>query len=106
VLLLVPGCPAISDRELMRRYRVLYPKPTKYQEASVTLMKAELRAGGDEADVIRRRLLARMFDVSEFMKTVKQRVSTWYNKSHQRYGTFWAIRMITGFVVMPRRWWA
>jgi len=92
VLLQVPDAPSVSDAELMRRYRVLYPKPTKYQEASATLMAAQLRAGGDEAELIRRKLLARMFDVSEFMKTVKQRFSTWYNKSHQRYGTLWADR--------------
>ena len=36
----------VSDAELMRRYRLLYPKPTKYQEASARLMAAELAAGG------------------------------------------------------------
>jgi hypothetical protein len=77
---------------LIRRYRVLYPKPTKYQEASAVLMASQLQLGGNEAEVIRRKLLARMSDVSEFMKTVKQRFTTWYNKSHQRYGTLWADR--------------
>ncbi|HAV14351.1 MAG TPA: transposase [Opitutae bacterium] len=92
VLLRVPDASVVSDVELMRRYKVLYPKPTKYQEASVVGMAAELRADGDEAEVIRRKLLARMCDVSEFMKTVKQRFTTWFNKSHQRYGTLWADR--------------
>ncbi|WP_162024467.1 transposase [Lentimonas sp. CC6] len=92
VLVRVPDGGAVSDRELMRRYKVLYPRPTKYQEASAKLMAAELLAGGDEADRIRRRLLARMSDVSEFMKAVKQRFSVWYNRSHQRYGTLWAER--------------
>jgi len=92
VLLEVPDAPSVTDSELMRRYKVLYPKPTKYQEASAALMRAELRAGGIEAEAIRQKLLARMFDVSEFMKTVKQRFTTWYNKSHQRYGTLWADR--------------
>jgi len=92
VLLCVPDGAAVSDTELMRRYKVLYPKPTKYQEASVGIMQSQLQAGGDEADVIRRKLLARMGDVSEFMKAVKQRFSVWYNRSHQRYGTLWAER--------------
>ena len=92
VLVRVPNGGAVSDRELMRRYKVLYPKPTKYQETSAKLIEAELLAGGDEADAIRRRLLARMSDVSEFMKAVKQRFSVWYNRSHQRYGTLWAER--------------
>jgi putative transposase len=92
VLLRVPDGAAVPDRELMRRYKVLYPKPTKYQEASVEIMKAQLEAGGEEAEAIRRKLLARMTDVSEFMKAVKQRFSVWYNRSHKRYGTLWAER--------------
>jgi putative transposase len=92
VLLRVPDGAAVPDRELMRRYKVLYPKPTKYQEASVEIMEAQLEAGGEEAEAIRRKLLARMTDVSEFMKAVKQRFSVWYNRSHKRYGTLWAER--------------
>jgi REP element-mobilizing transposase RayT len=92
VLLRVPDMAVVPDAELMRRYRVLYPKPTKYQAECVKVMESQLRAGGDEADVIRRKLLARMSDVSEFMKAVKQRFSVWYNRSHKRYGTLWAER--------------
>ncbi|MFO8027220.1 MAG: transposase [Opitutales bacterium] len=82
----------ISDKELLRRYKVLYPKPTKYQTASIAVMEKALRDGGEEAEAIRRKLLARMGDVSEFMKAVKQRFSVWYNRSHGRYGTLWAER--------------
>ncbi|MGJ8638465.1 MAG: transposase [Opitutaceae bacterium] len=92
VLVAVPDQDAVSDVELMRRYKVLYPKPTKYQEASAKVMENQLRAGGEESDEIRRKLLARMSDVSEFMKAVKQRFSVWYNRSHNRYGTLWAER--------------
>ncbi|MBM3879201.1 MAG: hypothetical protein FJ387_05710, partial [Verrucomicrobia bacterium] len=41
---------------------------------------------------IRERMLARMGDVSEFMKEFKQRFSKWYNIRHQRFGTLWAER--------------
>ncbi len=92
VLVRVDDRQSISDVELMRRYKVLYPKPTKYQEASASLMVQTLREGGDDAEAIRRKLLMRMGDVSEFMKAVKQRFSVWYNRSHQRYGTLWAER--------------
>jgi putative transposase len=92
VLLNVPDGVVVSDGELLRRYSVLYPKPTKYQAASVKMMESELRAGGDGADEVRRRLLVRMGDVSEFMKTLKQRFTTWYNKSNKRYGPLWADR--------------
>jgi len=92
VLVNVPDSVDISDVELMRRYKVLYPKPTKYQEASIKVLKTQLAAGGEEAEAVRRRLLIRMGDVSEFMKTLKQRFTTWFNKSHHRYGPLWADR--------------
>ncbi len=92
VLLRVPEAGEVSDGELLRRYRVLYPKPTKYQTAKIEVMEKHLAAGGEEAEAIRRRLLARMGDVSEYMKALKQRFSVWYNRSHKRFGTLWAER--------------
>jgi putative transposase len=60
----VPDGSAVSDRELMRRYKVLYPKPAKCQEASAEIMQAQLIAGGDEAAEVRQKLLARMGDLA------------------------------------------
>ena len=42
VLVEVPELGNLSDAELMRRYKVLYPKPTKYQEASIKVLEADL----------------------------------------------------------------
>ncbi len=92
VLLRVPEVGAISDQELLRRYKVLYPKPTKYQTASIAVIEGKLAAGGEEAQALRQQLMARMGDVSEYMKTVKQRFSVYYNRSHDRFGTLWAER--------------
>jgi REP element-mobilizing transposase RayT len=82
----------LSDGELMRRYRVLYPKPTRYQTASARVLERKLAEGGEVAEKIREQLLSRMGDVSEFMKTLKQRFSIWYNQHHDRFGTLWAER--------------
>jgi hypothetical protein len=92
VLIPVPDASEVTDKELLRRYKVLYPKPTKYQTATIEVMESNLKAGGEEADLIRKKLIVRMGDVSEYMKAVKQRFSVWYNRSHQRYGTLWAER--------------
>jgi len=92
VLVRVPQREEISDEELLRRWRVLYPKPTKYEAASLAVMERVLREGGDEAEAVRRRLSARMGDVSEFMKTLKQRFTIWFNRTHDRFGTLWAER--------------
>jgi len=92
VLVRVRDEPVVSDRELMRRYRVLYPKPTKYQTATTHVMESHLKAGDVDAVEVRRKLLVRMGDISEFMKAVKQRFSVWFNHSHRRFGTLWAER--------------
>jgi hypothetical protein len=93
VLLRVPAEQAVPDAELLRRFRVLYPKPTKYQTAEFARLEKALLEGGEEAEAIRRQLLPRMHDLSAFMKTVKQRFSIWYNRNHgNRRGTLWMER--------------
>ena len=84
---------AVSDAELLRRFKVLYPKPTKYQTASFARLETALREGTEEAITVRAQLQARMHDLSEFMKTLKQRFSIWYNRNHDgRLGTLWMDR--------------
>lgn len=92
ILVRVPQKQPISDSELLRRYRVLYPRPTFYQTVRLEVVQAQLAENGPEAVAWRQRQLALMGDVSTFMKLVKQRFSIWYNKSHQRFGTLWAER--------------
>tara|TARA_B100001123_G_scaffold354875_1_gene407626 strand:- start:165 stop:374 length:210 start_codon:yes stop_codon:yes gene_type:complete len=36
--------------------------------------------------------MARMGDLSFFIKELKQWFSIWYNRTHKRYGTLWAER--------------
>ena len=93
VLVRVPEKCVISDAELLRRFKVLYPKPTKYQTAEFARLEQSLLAGDADAEAIRQRLLARMSDLSAFMKTLKQRFSIWYNRNHgDRKGTLWMER--------------
>jgi REP element-mobilizing transposase RayT len=92
VLVRVPQKSEVPDGELLRRYAVLYPKPTKYQEARLEEIKKQLKSGGPDAEQWRARQLALMGDVSMFMKLLKQRFSVWFNRTHNRYGTLWAER--------------
>ncbi len=92
VLVRVPQQKPVSDAEILRRYRVLYPKPTSHQAARLEVVQAELARDGPEALLWRSCQLALMGDVSQFMKLVKQRFSIWFNKSHRRFGTLWAER--------------
>jgi len=88
----VPKKTVVDDDELLRRYQVLYPKPTRYQTAQFSVVRAHLAANGPEAEAWRKRQLALMGDVSQFMKLVKQRFTKWFNKTHNRYGTLWSER--------------
>jgi REP element-mobilizing transposase RayT len=92
VLVRVPQKTEIPDAELLRRYQVLYPKPTRHQTARLEVIQTQLASNGPEAVVWRRRQTALMGNLSQFMKLLKQRFSIWFNKSHRRFGTLWAER--------------
>ena len=92
VLIKVPLKSELTDAELLRRYAVLYPKPTRYQSNRLDTIRAQLESSGPEALRWREQQLALMTDVSMFMKLLKQRFSVWYNRNHGRYGTLWAER--------------
>jgi putative transposase len=94
VLVHLPGEEArlIDDEELGRRYEVLYERSCAPWQPKPAVLRELLRENTREGRRWRERLRARMGDVSVFMKTVKQRFSIWYNKTHGRYGTLWASR--------------
>ena len=46
----------------------------------------------DAAQALRERWFARMWDISSFMKVLKQRFSQWFNGRHARRGTLWEDR--------------
>lgn len=92
VLLRVPRAVEVSNAELLRRYRLLYPKPTRFQEARLEVIETWLTTGAAEGEAWRKRQLVLMGDVSAFMKLLKQRFSVWFNRTHNRYGTLWAER--------------
>ncbi len=101
VVVRVPQRQEVSDGELLRRFRILYPKPTKYQMARLEVIEADLVRNGPQAVAWRRQQLALMGDLSPFMKLLKQRFSIWFNKAHGRFGTLWAERF-TSVLVEPR----
>jgi REP element-mobilizing transposase RayT len=88
VLVRIPEMAVVADEELIRRFSLLYSA----DRGKVETLRSLLKKGGDDAEVERQRLLARMSDVSLFMKELKQRFTIWYNRSHKRYGTLWAER--------------
>jgi putative transposase len=92
VLVQVPQRQQVEDTELLRRYGVLYPKPTRFQTARIDEIKRKLTTNEPEAEAWRTQQLALMGDVSMFMKLLKQRFTKWFNRTHGRYGTLWSER--------------
>jgi REP element-mobilizing transposase RayT len=89
----VDGEKPLERTELLRRYRAFYGEvPGSPNFPSSEVLTAKFEEGGEEAEQWERRLRARMGDVSEFMKTLKQRFTIWFNKSHRRFGTLWSER--------------
>jgi REP element-mobilizing transposase RayT len=93
ILLEVPPMPVggISDEELLKRLRAIY------SDGVVSVVEKELadaRAKGiaEYVDQIHQRYTYRMHDLSQFMKTVLQRMTRWYNLCNQRKGTLWEER--------------
>jgi REP element-mobilizing transposase RayT len=92
LLVEVPAEQEVDDSELVRRYRLLYPKPTPWQPMSAEVLEKLLVEGGREAREVRAVLMRRMGDVSWMMKTLKQRFAMWLNRSRERYGPLWSDR--------------
>jgi putative transposase len=93
ILLEVPPMPqgGLTDEELLKRLRAIY------SDAVVNLVEKELRQAREKeltahAQQIHQRYTYRMHDLSQFMKTVLQRMTRWYNLCHQRKGTLWEER--------------
>ncbi len=81
----------LDDAELLKRLS------STYTEAYVASVAKELRDARDEGneahvDEIYARFTYRMHDLSEFMKTLLQRFTRWFNRTHDRTGTLWEQR--------------
>ena len=91
ILLEVPAPREVSDEEVVRRMDILYTaeQMTEYRRQWTQWRERGQahRVAGD-LDACRRR----MYDLSEFMKTFKQRVSMAFNGRNNRFGTLWTDR--------------
>jgi len=103
ILVEVPPRPVggISDDEILKRLS-LVQKPgnvaivrklfESYQEADLT------EKGKKEYEALREKYLCRMWDLGQFMKSVKQQFSRWFNKKNDRKGTLWEERYSSSLV--------
>ena len=78
----------ISDEEFLSKIQKMYSAEFFL---NVQQMLERFREGKSHraAEELKAKYTRRMYDLSEFMKGVKQRFTQWYNREHQRTGTLW-----------------
>lgn len=87
----VPEARELEDEEILRRISVLNGD----ERAKTVKEKWEAwqEEGHEELyNVDRVRYLHRMYDVSQFMKTLKELFTMWYNRTYRHVGTLWTGR--------------
>jgi putative transposase len=92
LLLEVPPMPegGISDEELLRRIGAT--NPGLVESIGQELQTAREEGHDARAAQIHARFTYRMHDLSQFMKTLLQRFTRWFNRTHDRSGTLWEER--------------
>ena len=98
ILLEVPPLAAggLSDGELLKRLGAIYHEAVVAEVAKeLAEARKKVRAGlasESLAASIHERFTYRMHDLGEFMKTLLQRFTRWFNARHERTGTLWESR--------------
>lgn len=86
----------LGDAELLRRLGVFYGE-NFVKSVGDELIAARTEGGVDGGNLervaeIHGRFTKRMHDLSDFMKTLLQRFTRWFNRIHKRTGTLWEER--------------
>lgn len=100
IVLHVPEREDVSDEEFVRRLAFLYDTRTVNRHAN-SLQRLRDKGQNEAAEEYKKRFTYRMYDISEYMKTVKQRFTQSYNHRHDRKGTLWEERFKSLVVQAP-----
>ena len=88
LLVRVPREIKLDDRALVARVSKFYGRKHPLSKRLAAMLENDETVSTG----LRDQLVARMGDLSVFIKELKQRFSAWYNKMHGRFGTLWAER--------------
>jgi len=91
LLLHVPAPRPVDDALFAERMHALYER---FMVKSIVQELSDLRreGHGQAAERLKAPYVARMYELSEFVKTLKQRFTQSYNRRHRRKGTLWEER--------------
>ncbi len=91
LLVYVPPRQEVSDQELIQRLAFLY-EPELVKEIAGKLAQYREDGLNVSAELLKQSYTYRMYNLSEFCKTFKQRLSIYYNRSNKRSGPLWEQR--------------
>lgn len=92
LLVHVPARPEeISEKEVRNRMKCIY---SKQKMSEIDELIIEQTSNGSEIfkQELYDRMRNRMYDLSSFVRDIKQKFSSWYNKKMERKGTLWEER--------------
>jgi putative transposase len=92
VLVRVPERTGVGPEEVLRRYEVLYPSPSRYRPERLEVLKQQVREGTADGLIWINKQRSQMGDLSHYMKLLKQRYTVLFNFCHKRHGTLWSER--------------
>jgi putative transposase len=92
VLVRVPKKSLVEAQEVLRRYAVLFPAPSRYRPEQLEVLRLKVEAGTPEGIAWLEKQRRQMGDVSHYMKILKQRFTVLFNLRHKRHGTLWSER--------------
>jgi REP element-mobilizing transposase RayT len=95
LLIEVPNRPARlpTDDELEKRLSVLTGSAAATaKEFMIRLKQLRSESKHEEAESLREMVFRNMWDISMFMKFLKQRFTQWFNRQYDRKGTLWEER--------------
>ncbi len=102
VLVEVPEPQPSSDADVLHRVSVLYSQKVADGVAS-QINGFRARGLGHLAERLLSKFTSRMFNLSNFMKSLKQRFSSYYNRGNDRKGTLWEERFRSVIVQADER---
>jgi putative transposase len=91
LLIHVPARQAVSDEDMLDRLRKGF-SPMAFERFKARWDRMAKQGSTSGLDQLRQGVLQRMFDLSFFMKELKQRFSTWHNFREKRRGPVWEDR--------------
>ena len=87
----------LDDEEMLGRLRFLYGSD-RAERIGKGWESLREHGCGYLVDREKERYCRRMYNISQFVKTVKERVSSWYNEKYRHAGTIWEGRFHSGVV--------